>query len=107
MPLQNYCKPLMLTEPVFHIKAGRHAVVESMQQGVFLATCKLYKLATLMYFQLCTLLHISHLLLSDKMFLILDNFVSNDCDLDETKLWLVTGPNMGGVYVCVCVCVCV
>ena len=33
---QNYCKPLMVTEPVFHIKAGRHAVVESMQQGEFL-----------------------------------------------------------------------
>ena len=33
---QNYCKPLMVTESVFHIKAGRHAVVESMQQGEFL-----------------------------------------------------------------------
>ena len=38
----------------------------------------------------------------------LDNFVSNDCDLDETKLWLITGPNMGGerVYMCLFVCMC-
>jgi len=37
--LQNYCKPLMVREPVFHIKAGRHAVIESIQRGVSLLTC--------------------------------------------------------------------
>lgn len=24
-------------------------------------------------------------------------FVSNDCDMDEHRLWIVTGPNMGGM----------
>ena len=26
-------------------------------------------------------------------------FVSNDCDMSEDNLWIVTGPNMGGVPV--------
>ena len=25
-----------------------------------------------------------------------DSFVCNDCDLHENKVWIVTGPNMGG-----------
>lgn len=25
-----------------------------------------------------------------------DSFVSNDCDLTQKKVWIVTGPNMGG-----------
>ena len=29
--------------------------------------------------------------------ILIDQFVSNDCDLAEDKLWLITGPNMGGV----------
>ena len=26
------------------------------------------------------------------------SFVSNDCDMGNHKLWIVTGPNMGGVH---------
>ena len=28
------------------------------------------------------------------------HFVSNDCSLDPHRLWVLTGPNMGGVCVC-------
>jgi len=31
--VQDYCKPVMVKEPIFHIKAGRHAVLEAMQRG--------------------------------------------------------------------------
>lgn len=24
-------------------------------------------------------------------------FVSNDCDMDKHRLWIITGPNMGGM----------
>ena len=38
-------------------------------------------------------------------------FVTNSCNMDTHCLWLITGPNMGGVcmcvYMCVCTCVCV
>ena len=30
-------------------------------------------------------------------------FISNDCTMDPHRVWVVTGPNMGGVCVCVCV----
>ena len=38
--LQGYCKPVMVKEPVFHIKAGRHAVVEAMQKGIIVLLTK-------------------------------------------------------------------
>ena len=27
----------------------------------------------------------------------LSSFVTNDCNLNDYKLWILTGPNMGGV----------
>ncbi|MEM1377142.1 MAG: DNA mismatch repair protein MutS [Pseudomonadota bacterium] len=65
---QGYCRPLMQTNLDFEVTAGRHPVVEQ----------ALRRQAS-------------------------PPFVSNDCDLspidngtDNGKLWLLTGPNMGG-----------
>ena len=33
------------------------------------------------------------------------HFVCNDCNMNQHKMWIITGPNMGGVwYVCTYVC---
>ena len=30
------------------------------------------------------------------------HFVCNDCNMNQHKLWIITGPNMGGTYVRMC-----
>ena len=57
-PTQQYCRPVLVPEPVFRVQSGVHPLVESHQRA--------------------------------------NHFVTNDCIMDDHRLWIVTGPNMGG-----------
>eukprot|EP00731_Ephydatia_muelleri_P018988 Em0011g1028a len=55
---KQYCRPVLVPEPVFRVQSGVHPLVESHQRA--------------------------------------NHFVTNDCFMDDHRLWIVTGPNMGG-----------